>query len=512
MPVAASGFLDLPTEILSAIFENPALPAHTLHSLSLVCRRLHLVALPSYIARHVDAESNLTTTLQSNGRDLLATLQSALFVPQVTRITCVFPHPCCTSIVPLLPHLRRLQTFITRLPAVEHVTLVLDASNSADMCLSVGDDKGLEAWAAHLEALLNCIVRKHCKSLALVHGGQFTSAYELRPLPLPSRRAQLLAPVQQLLSLCRKTTSMDFEIAFRRDPRQGLIRIGIDMPPAVASAAQLAFIDIQSSILLVPPGLQWTLTALRCARITSLSLNLGVLKASVWSAVAPLLASASLYLTSLVLLEAGFVHESDLFPFLAQLPRLTSLTLAAIMTPPIRRGGNLALPALRTLRAPPNFINHLLRTPAGLPALEALCVQWAFTHTASLTARLGPHLARITAALDRHGRAPTLTVALHHRIAFYGGLAPPPASADGALDLRCLTRVAALEIRATPFAGEPVAEISLWIACFPRVQRVDVRWVDGAPPEPAEVDALVQQTRATEFLDRISVDGRIYYI
>ncbi|KAJ7440730.1 hypothetical protein FB451DRAFT_1442934 [Mycena latifolia] len=151
------GLVDLPTELLLKIFEHP-IPTDTLYSLALLCRRLHFTALPLYFSRHsMDSTANsVLIHMRTDRRDVLTALQTALFTPETQNITCVFPRSSCTSIFPLLPHLRRLERFISRLPFVNDVILRFDAQGS--VCFSVGDDQALK----DLGGLLNCIVTASC--------------------------------------------------------------------------------------------------------------------------------------------------------------------------------------------------------------------------------------------------------------------------------------------------------------------------------------------------------------
>ncbi|KAJ6595127.1 hypothetical protein DFH09DRAFT_159014 [Mycena vulgaris] len=107
-----TGILDLPTEILVDILENPTFPIDTLYALASLSRRLHFIALPIYFSRHgmPSTPNSVVITMRMNRKDLLSALQIALFIPQIDSITCIFPHPSCTSIFPILPHLRRLES------------------------------------------------------------------------------------------------------------------------------------------------------------------------------------------------------------------------------------------------------------------------------------------------------------------------------------------------------------------------------------------------------------------
>ncbi|KAJ7460294.1 hypothetical protein FB451DRAFT_1371752 [Mycena latifolia] len=495
-----AGILDLPTEILVGIFENPAFPTDTLDSLARVCRRLHFIALPLYFSRHaMDSTPNsVVITMDTEGRDLLSVLQSALFIPQTENITCVFPHPSCTSILPLLPHLRRVEAFISRLLFVKHVTLALDTPGS--VCLSVGDDQELRAWTSNLEALLNCIIKKQCNSLAVRHGGQFTRAYELCP-PIPPRRriSRFLGPVEKLLATQGQARD---PYGFRRVPKQGQSRVGMAMPEDVSCAAQLTSLDLESAILLLPPGLDWTLAALRSGRIASLTLHHYLVEPIIWSTVLPLIASAAPNLTTLVLLEAEGMSDIDVLVFLSQLPLIKHLTISTSRTTIIEPHGHpvVELLHLQTLRASRSFIDYFLLMPASLPNIESICILCPIAEMGLDISEFAARLAPITDALDDHGLAPKLSIAVDQRVYSFGSAVQHLSS-----DLRkCLARVQELEITIMPVIFSNVAEMPGWIARFPCVERVAIRWLDAAPEE---VELLVRMTKATGFLNRISVNG-----
>ncbi|KAF8160274.1 hypothetical protein K438DRAFT_2025864 [Mycena galopus ATCC 62051] len=98
----------------------------------------------------------------------------------MNQVSCVFPHPSCTSIAPFVMQMKRLRTFISRLSSVEAVTLDFDISAHAmSRCLSAGTDSVLNEWASQDGALLNCIVQRECSSLTIMNGGQLTAAHQV---------------------------------------------------------------------------------------------------------------------------------------------------------------------------------------------------------------------------------------------------------------------------------------------------------------------------------------------
>ncbi|KAJ6578193.1 hypothetical protein B0H19DRAFT_1122635 [Mycena capillaripes] len=496
-----TGILDLPTEILVNILEHPTFPTNTIYALALLCRRLHFIALPIYLSRHgfTPASNSVVIAMEADRPDLLTALQTALFTPQTARITCIFPHPSCTSIFPLLSHLQRLENYVSRLPSVEQVTLHLDTKGSA--CLCVGDDPALRAWVGHLESLLNCIVGKQCSSLTMLHGGQFTRAYEVvRPVARTS-------PLQRLLSaLLRRNETQ----VFRRAPHQGPMRI--EMGPCHRSS-KLTSLEIQSAILMVPPGLRWTLTAFRNCPITSLTLGRGVEEPIIWRVVLPLIASAARRITSLTLVEAEFLSDGDILDFVARLPRLRHLTISSRNQTELRqpeRAPPIPLRSLEILRAPPRLIQPLLRHPSPVPKIKYIYLLWPEVYIAHNIDVFTSTLSTMLRTLDAHGRAPRIIVSVNTMM--YRAASLTHHHPTGELRM-FLDRIDTLEITAVPFFFTDIPDMVAWIALFRRVKRVEIT-LSTLPFAEADfeqdVARLVGAIKATELLDKVTVNGETY--
>ncbi|KAJ7610752.1 hypothetical protein DFH06DRAFT_1308621 [Mycena polygramma] len=462
-----AGILDLPTELILDILTRAILPTETLLGLARLCQRLYLIALPLYFERHgVDPNAkSVVINMRQDCRDTLQVLQAALFTPQTENITCIFPHPDCKSILPLLRHLGRLERYISRLPVVKRVTLQLD--NRGSGCLSVGGDRQLRAWASRLESLLNCIVGKGCTTLTVMYGGQFTRAYELAP---PATDHGVISRFLSNRRLRNETH------AFHRIPSQGRTRIEMALPRPSYRSSQLTYLEIHSAILLLPPGLSWMLSALRNCPITSLTLTRPAEAAIPWNTVLPLLASAGSGLTSVVLQQGddgSFFSQADVFDnFISRLPLLrhitlsprTPLLLSAVDSP--RTG--LVLHHLETLRAPPAFIQLLVPHADSLPKIQSIAVLWPEMHTMDSAS-----IARLSTALS---------LALHRpirpqiRVVLAVSAAPHPVLLHPAeADIRVsLAGVLELEITTVALPYTDIGATAAWIHVFPRVQRVEI--------------------------------------
>ncbi|KAJ7657181.1 hypothetical protein DFH06DRAFT_1409328, partial [Mycena polygramma] len=482
------GILDLPTELILDVLTRAILPTETLLGLARLCQRLYLIALPLYFERHgVDPNAkSVVINMRQDCRDTLQVLQAALFTPQTENITCIFPHPDCKSILPLLRHLSRLERYISRLPVVKHVTLQLD--NRGSGCLSVGGDRQLRAWASALESLLNCIVRKRCTSLNVMYGGQFTRAYELAP---PATDHGVISRFLLNRRLRNETH------AFHRVPSQGRTRIEMALPRSSYRSSQLTSLEIHSAILLLPPGLSWTLRALRNCPITSLTLSRPAEAAIPWSTVLPLLASAGCGLTSVVLQQGddgSFFSQADVLDnFVSRLPLLRHITLsprtpllfsATEIPPP-----ELALRHLETLHAPPVFIELLMPHADSLPKIRSVAVLWP-----EIPIR------------------PQIRVVLPVSAAPHPLLLHPDEGNDAIWSF--LGGVSDLEITTVALPYTDIGVTAAWIHVFPRVQRVEIAFRATRSADErrsrnvgANLTMLVKAVKRTDFLAEIKVEG-----
>ncbi|KAJ7902407.1 hypothetical protein B0H13DRAFT_2513426 [Mycena leptocephala] len=424
--------MDLPTEILIDIFEDDSFPLDTLYSLALLCRRLHFIALPIYFTRHGLALTSNAVVIPMHKKrgDILAALQTALFTPEAQDITFILPHPDCITIFPLLPHLKRLEHYISRLPSATNITLELDVPGSR--CLSVGDDRALQTMR-FADGEVRWPVYPRLR-VGAIHSSQPEH-------PFAGWCAELLGRRQ-------RSETEDFQ----RAPHQGPSRIEMTLPPSVHKFSTLSSLTIQSTILILPPGLRWTLAVLRNCPITSLTLGHGVEDPLIWGVVLPRIAPRISSWNS----SPGSPTSSG-----SQYPP----THKAKSTP-----GRLPnpTPPPRILARAADIRAALPAPPRVLPKLKSLCVLWPQLYVPSNATSLGPALAAIIQEVQAHGLAPRIAVAvstLMYRAATVG-LLPPQYSA--------LDRVTALEICAIPFFYTDIADMAAWIARFRHVGRLEI--------------------------------------
>ncbi|KAJ7207978.1 hypothetical protein GGX14DRAFT_634651 [Mycena pura] len=474
------GLLSFPNELLIIIFENPKFPVDYLCVLSALCRRLHFLALPIYFRRCgiPDPSKSVIIPLSKDGADMLAALSMALFLSSLQDITCMFPHPSCTSIFPLLPHLDRFRRFISRFPSVKRVTLQLDARNS--LCNVVGDDAALRAWSATLGGLLNTLVERRCTELTVRYGGYLTRSYTLSAGDPrhPKRVRRALKAMKRLFRPRPTMSGKGWE--FLRAPDQGRERALIS---ASTRSSKLTTLHIQSAILVMPPCLNWTLSALRNCSITTLSLSQISLDKGLWGPTLSLIAMATPNLPTLSLSELDAISDEEILRFCARLPRLVSLKIGrneeAQGTPTQCTKGR--VPEFRNLAclvAPADFILYFLRAPQCFPKLQSLCIAFhGKTHIRSVGTQLGA----VCKALAASKVAPSIGLSL----ALFSDTIPFDIDAAPSLSRDVtyyFSHVASLDLEVFPYNS---AEIVRWIRLFSSVQHVSL----NVRSKPADVEA-----------------------
>ncbi|KAJ6534815.1 hypothetical protein B0H19DRAFT_1271511 [Mycena capillaripes] len=494
-----AGILDLPTEILVAILESPRVSDGTLRSLARVCRRLHFIALPIYFSRNGLTPSSdfLDLSLRSDGHDLLGVLLTALFTPETQNITCHFPHPDCTSIYPLLSHLKRLEKYISRLPSVKVVQLQLDVAGS--VCLSSGDDHALKAWTGQLESLLNCIVKKQCKSLTMDYGSQFTRSYEVGPPSSPRGPiTRLFAAVPKLLSRDSGETAGVTE-HFRRNPRQGHRRFKVTLPSSVHRSARLTSLEIYSPILLLPPGLQWTLTALRTCPVTSLTMERREAYSIPWSTVLPLIGSAGKCLSSLTLTDPAAPYSRGTTSWDTNYFSDTEVTQSQRQR--IRRSPYLP-PTPRNHSSTPIVDTKPPPKPPPHSKIRAICILWLEDTAANDIGALATAF------------SPLLQQLQPPRTSFWVNAATPQSTVqrEPAGDIPTfLHTIETLEITAESYPFQQYMSTAGWVAPFTGVQRVEIKLYNSqSPGYCVDIGRILKAIKPTEFLKTISINGETY--
>ncbi|KAJ6530867.1 hypothetical protein DFH09DRAFT_1184015 [Mycena vulgaris] len=376
-------FCDLPTEVLLLMFDF--LNAE-LFWLSLVCRRLHFLALPIFLTRNFIADPCEVALLDIGAMydpDLvMRALTVALFVPSIKHLVFRFPNP-----VYIYQHLRSIQRatrLIRKLATVEKISLDFAYNNYrlGPVGQWGGAYKGHRIWEACYSALsdlLNQVHAKLCTSLTVV-GSPATGAPSVVFIPIP--------PTAHISSITTLSVDVDH------------------------SAASYSW---------------WIFMALRHSPITSLHLTVTD------STNLEYIAAASSALE--VLSIAGhYAPVKGILEYLAKCPRVTTLTLgpalsrdASLATLEIE-GPRLHLDNLVDLAAPVSYSSYLFHACEHFPALERLRVfvdgpedvGWSLTSLIESVRERYPSLPAITLEI----MTPAYTASVHRSLtstSFLGG-------------------------------------------------------------------------------------------
>ncbi|KAJ7782696.1 hypothetical protein B0H16DRAFT_1802244 [Mycena metata] len=461
--------LSLPNELLITIFENPKFPVDYLCTLAVLCRRLHFLALPIYFARNgmLEPFKSAFIPLATDGQDMLAALNMALFISSMEEITCVLPHPSCTSIFPLLPHLRRLRKFISRISSVKRVTLQLDARNS--MCNAAGDDEALRAWSSTLGGLLNVVIEKGCTELTVRYGGYLTRSFMLSAGP-PTRIRRLVKSVRHVLGSRAALSGKSWE--FRRVPAQGK-KGGLAVVPGSKQlrSRELSTLHIESA----------------CAYHATVICRVSLEK-ELWNAALTLIAKGAPHLTDLSLCELDSISSVEILKFCSRLRRLTSLKIgnneeAQGLPTRCTKGQTPAFRHLTSLIAPADFILYFLRPHRCFPRLKSLSITFQ-GKTKTHIRTVGAQLMAVCQSLASRKLSPSLCLSLplfSDTITFdFDAVLSLPAKVT-----RYFEYVASLDLHVFPYG---TAEIARWVHLFPSVQHVSL--VVRSKPADADADTV----------------------
>ncbi|KAJ7626739.1 hypothetical protein B0H17DRAFT_560803 [Mycena rosella] len=323
-------FCDLPTEVLLLIFDL----LHTeLLDLSLLCRRLHFLALPIILARNSINNPCEITSLDIgamvDSQIVLRALRVALFVPSIKHLVCIFPDP--VYIYHHLDNIRRVTRLIIKLMKVEKLSL-----NFVPNKFRLGDLGNRESYLEHriwetcycaLSDLLSAVSDKSCTSLAIVG--------------------------------CPATGRPAFATLFPQPPSANITSISnlsldVDRPPSYS---------------------WWIFAALKNSPITSLHLTVTDRTNLEY------IANYSFFLTVLSI-EGKCALRNKVLKYLAGCPNITTLTLGSDLSGndpttnvQLAAGATtLRLDSLVELSAPVDYIHHLSQAFERFPALERLRV------------------------------------------------------------------------------------------------------------------------------------------
>jgi hypothetical protein len=347
-PPSAGGLQlpDLPDDIFYVIFKH--LAPTDIYTLSTLCRRLSLLAIPAYLSRRCTPDSGAGWRLSIRRRNAQAAftdLSALRRLSSVTSIQCLTINIFTTgSLFIAFNYLQRLQRLITGLPAVEEVRLHFSLTSSARI---VVDDIFMERWEMVLGPLLDAIVEKSCVSLTIIGCQYFRCMHNLpsvyHPMPPEVWRSSRLP-----------------------------------IPPNV----QYSF-KLDSDIFLRSPLLKWVMSTVKRLPTTSLCMTRvsSDTFTSIWHIVESLPGLTHLHLAG----RPDFADQpwlcweaTDVLAVIDKLPLLVSLSLGPFLSIAVgevqSRDTIPQLLHLEMLSAQGEFITLLMQSRDGLPLLRSLTV------------------------------------------------------------------------------------------------------------------------------------------
>nr|GAT59987.1 predicted protein [Mycena chlorophos] len=370
-----AGFLDLPNELLLLVLEELSLDApHDLLSLPSLCQRLQDLSLPVYFASMgmPDPTQRAMAELRSDGKpDALDALLMTSWVTSIDDLRCSLP----ADTVELVEHADRLSALIQKLDAVRRLTIVwapADNFESIEDLLDVEVLVDLGALAAQMQTLLNAALKRGCNGLTLRNGVLFPVHPNVLRAGTISAVAHKLLPNN--LSIGRSASWVDAQMGRFVDDTVHSLQFDS------GGKHSLSRLNIESTMFLLPPCLNWTLSALRFSPISSLSLCGIFLSTKMWTAILPLIAELVPELAELTMADLHGLEGTDILVFLTKLPLLKSLKIG--YTEYSRRVQSSCPDSapqpkfwhLEHLHAPSTFVIHFLKKKSALPKLRTLCI------------------------------------------------------------------------------------------------------------------------------------------
>lgn len=328
------GLLNLPDELLHQIVNLSH--GRELYSLSLLCRRLHNLALPTFLARRGisihDVSSSGKLVLFGERLELLPFLQMALFITSLGHLHYTFRSLELAFDIVILRDIRRLDDFLSNLRSLEAVTL--DFTNVNWYLWS--SNQGHIGWSSHLGFLLNTLMAKSCKTLTLLRGtpvdhAQRRTSYGSVGQLVTEHEAQPCSSVVRPLAVLKKAAgavgwgkherfSSDQPIGQSVLDDQRTIRLS----QGARLKSELTTFILHSPLFLVYPCYSWTIEVLTYSPITCLSIGCMGLTSDIWSSILPLIDVPSL---SDLSIESCTIATPDLLLFLTRHPQITRLLL-----------------------------------------------------------------------------------------------------------------------------------------------------------------------------------------
>ncbi|KAJ6544020.1 hypothetical protein B0H19DRAFT_1267327 [Mycena capillaripes] len=360
------GLLSLPNEILLTVFSHLQDP-YPLYPLSTLCRRLHFLALPLYLSLtnviHCDAANmSYNISIGAEQTDILAALQTSLFLDTAQNICCTFSNP--NSHLKDLARFHRLCSIVLR--SIHSTTLRFDPS------LDDHFDGVQATYYDDVVRVLNAVLEKSCTSLTVD-----TVTTE----PVISR-----ASIRRL-----------YMRAARGSPTTGVLTSSLSLSPAAFRQRTLSTFKLHSEILFSPHCTAWTIDVLNSFPLTSISIDAPTVPTEVLDALLSVTEIPTLCDLSILRCR---IKPSRMHLFLSRHPTITRLHLGNLFVPSLQeRLPPDYLPQLQALTAPAPQVSYLLQAMEQTTSLRSLRVlahmtqldlQFTDTSLRCVTSRLAP--------------------------------------------------------------------------------------------------------------------------
>jgi hypothetical protein len=305
-------------------------------SLSLLSRRLHYLALPVYLIRcNVPDPFSISLPggmvfLRAHNFNALPALQTALFIPSISSMTCTFRHR------DYITDIRRLASWISRVSHVTEARFNLPFNSDKDILTD-----GVTLWA--IEHLLAALVEKSCLKLSFkgFSGANLCSSRSLR-------RAQ--------------------GIEFRDVP-------GTPSPLLSRNPiSSLQELRIHSPVVLFPVFKKWTINSINSSSIVTLIFSCFELPTEEWASILPHL---TLHALRELTISVSTMDFHDFAAFFTRHPLIVTLdlTCGSINSAADHRLRDFVNPNLTTLDTTPEYASVLLNSPITFPNISTITIE-----------------------------------------------------------------------------------------------------------------------------------------
>ncbi|TFK70695.1 hypothetical protein BDN72DRAFT_838640 [Pluteus cervinus] len=471
---AITSLQDVVDDVLEIIFQD--LPNSGLISLSMVCRRFQLLAIPIFLERHRILPPYTTLILEPSNflhynefdRDALSGLLVSVFIKTVDQLHCVIPYTDYSYFAAF--HLLRLRNFISHLDHCKNITIEFDTHFEPFKYHYTYPRVLSQRWGAVCADLFKAALASGCESLK-ISGGLPSSPVLPTDDDLTRRILKTLARSTGIDAF-RTHESPLFKACNLRNPRSNNAQ-----KRSKPHGGALKTLSLHSRMVfgefLLPQ-----LNPLLRSQASITDFNFTVVQGFSLAHLAGTLPS----LTSFCIL--GDTLPIGLEDFLRSVPQLRHIQIASgISTSSIKPG--LSLPNLETFSVSSSFIPYFLSTDCGLPKLSKITLLLA-------PARLIPYAPPPNLAEFVSDRLSGYSNAIHLELQLRlkkppGHFAPPEFDAKAVVksiypfwhDHRGLTTFSIHEI---DFASGTISNIVKLLDALPCLLHVHV-WSDKSLPE-----------------------------